>query len=119
MPRTWPSRSSRAPTDVFLEKIALRDAVRSPARLFATGLYDLVHGPDNSQERFARWCAAVAALPRKQTRVFTCPIVTVFEFIAEPRKHVFLKPMVTRVAADRYGFDFHVAVREAGPWRRP
>jgi len=49
----------------------------------------------------------VAALPRKQTRVLTWPVVTVFVFIAPPETHIFLKPNVTRTAAQEYGFDFH------------
>jgi hypothetical protein len=49
----------------------------------------------------------VAGLPRRQTRVLTWPVATVFGFIAQPEKHIFLKPLVTRAAAQRYGFDFH------------
>jgi hypothetical protein len=32
--------------------------------------------------------------------------VTVFGFIAQPEKHIFLKPKVTQAAAREYGFDF-------------
>jgi hypothetical protein len=35
----------------------------------------------------------------------------VFGFIAQPHKHVFLKPNVTRIAARQYGFDFHYQSR--------
>lgn len=38
--------------------------------------------------------------------MLTWPVVTVFPFIALPDRHIFLKPTVTRVAAQRYGFDF-------------
>jgi hypothetical protein len=91
------------------EKMALRDAIRSRtgARQFATGLYDFLWGAGSDESRFARWCDAVAALPRRQTRVLTWPLVTVFGFIARPDVHIFLKPNVTRVAAKAYGFDFH------------
>ena len=91
------------------EKMALRDAVKAPAgaRSFAEGLYDLLHGGGTLERRFAAWVDAVAALPRKQTRVLTWPLLTVFPFIAEPNEHVFLKPNVTRIAAAAYGFDFH------------
>jgi hypothetical protein len=90
------------------EKMALRDAVRTPAgaRLFATGLFDFLHGSGDSRKRFENWCDAVAALPRRQTRVLTWPLVTVFGFIAQPDIHCFLKPNVTRIAAENYGFDF-------------
>lgn len=89
------------------EKMALRDAVRVPegARLFAEGLYDFLHGEGTMEERFQTWVEVVDRLPRKQTRVLTWPLVTVFGFIAQPDRHVFLKPMVTRAAAKAYGFD--------------
>jgi len=90
------------------EKMALRDAVKSKAgaRDFAAGLFDLLHGAGNDQQRFERWCAVVGRLPRKQTRVLTWPVVTVFGFIAQPDKHIFLKPNTTRTAAREYGFPF-------------
>ncbi|MGB7925474.1 MAG: hypothetical protein WCF57_19705 [Pyrinomonadaceae bacterium] len=90
------------------EKMALRDAVKSKAgaRAFATGLYDFVYGAGETAAKFERWCEVVAGLPRKQTRVLTWPVVTVFGFIALPETHCFLKPMVTRRAAQEYGFDF-------------
>lgn len=95
------------------EKMALRDAVKSPggAKAFAGGLYDFLHGPGGPRHRFERWCEVVAHLPRKQTRVLTWPVLTVFGFIAQPAEHIFLKPNVTRRAADRYGYDFHYASR--------
>ena len=90
------------------EKMALRDAVKSAAgaRAFATGLYDFLHGHGSDEARFDAWCETIAGLPRKQTRVLTWPLVTVFGFIAQPDRHVFLKPTVTKIAAQKYGFDF-------------
>ncbi len=90
------------------EKIALRDAVRPPAgaERFAEGLFDWLHGSGRPSTRFARWCRTVADLPREQTRVLTWPVLTTFGFIARPRVHMMLKPMVTRRAAREYGFDF-------------
>ena len=90
------------------EKMALRDAVKSEAgaRAFAEGLYELLHGSGSPQRRFDNWVEAVAGLPRRQTRVLTWPMVTVWGFLAQPDAHIFLKPTVTRAAAARYGFDF-------------
>ena len=95
------------------EKMALRDAVKSGkgARIFATGLYDFLHGSGNVDGRFEHWTEAIATLPRRQTRVLTWPVVTVFGFIAQPDKHIFLKPRVTRAAALEYGFDFQYESR--------
>ena len=97
------------------EKMALRDAVKPPqgARAFAEGLYDFLHGRGDLRGRFERWRDVVGALPRRQTRVLTWPVLTVFGFIAQPDTHVFLKPNVTRLAAREYGFDFHYASRPA------
>jgi hypothetical protein len=93
--------------------MALRDAVKSGegARLFSRGLYDFLHGSARLNERFARWVEMIALLPRKQTRVLTWPLVTVFGFIAQPKTHIFLKPNVTRIAARKFGFDFHYKSR--------
>ncbi len=90
------------------EKMALRDAVKSEegARTFAEGLYELLHGPGSPERRFDGWVEAVAQLPRRQTRVLTWPMVTVWGFLAQPAVHIFLKPTVTRAAAARYGFEF-------------
>jgi hypothetical protein len=74
--------------------------------VFSEGLYDLLYGQGTMAEKFTRWCATVGELPRKQTRVLTWPIATVFGFIATPRIHIFLKPNVTRRAAKEYGFAF-------------
>jgi hypothetical protein len=95
------------------EKMALRDAVKSRAgaQLFAEGLYNLLYGRGLLPGRFGKWCEAIAALPRRQTRVLTWPLATVFGFIAAPGEHIFLKPRVTQVAAEEYGFPFHYVSR--------
>ena len=88
------------------EKMALRDALKTaPAqRAFAVGLHDFLHGSDAMDARFGRWVEVLGTLPRRQTRVVTWPLVTVFGFLAQPSRHFFLKPNVTRVAANKYGF---------------
>lgn len=98
------------------EKMALRDAIRSEegARAFAEGLFNLVYGAGKLQKRFEAWIETVASLPRKQTRVLTWPLVTVFGFIANPAEHIFLKPRVTKIAAEKYAFDF--AYRSRPDW---
>jgi hypothetical protein len=95
------------------EKMALRDAVKSDtgARDFAEGLYDFLHGRGGERAKFEKWCDVIGRLPRKQTRVLTWPLLTVFGFLALPETHFFLKPMVTRAAAREYGFDFRYRSR--------
>jgi hypothetical protein len=95
------------------EKMALRDAVKSPAgaRAFSEGLFEFLHGTEDMETRLTQWCEVVSNLPRRQTRVLTWPLVTVFGFIAQPKVHFFLKPKVTRRAADEYGFLFEYRSR--------
>lgn len=99
------------------EKMALRDAVRTPvgAQNFATALFDLLYGADPLEVRFDSWIAAVEKLPRRQTRVLTWPLVTVFGFIAQPKVHFFFKPTVTREAARRYGLELNYASKPSWP----
>jgi len=95
------------------EKMALRDAVKTRfgAQLFADGLHEFLHGSGSIERKFESWCEVVETLPRRQTRVLTWPLVTVFGFIAQPKEHIFLKPNVTRIAAREYGFDFAYRAR--------
>ncbi|HZR23768.1 MAG TPA: hypothetical protein VFA59_09290 [Vicinamibacterales bacterium] len=97
------------------EKMALRDALRTSAaaEAFARGLFDYVYGTASLEARFTRWVEVVAALPRRQTRVLTWPLVTVFGFIGAPTEHMFLKPNVTRAAAREYEFDFRYLSKPA------
>ncbi len=89
------------------EKMALRDAVRGRgARLFAEGLFDYIYGRGTLRTRFEALTDVIESLPRKQTRVLTWPLHTVFGMIANPREHIFLKPRVTQTAAEEYGFPF-------------
>ena len=99
------------------EKMALRDAVRTQpaAKLFAVALYELLYGSGSMQARFDAWVHALERLPRRQTRVLTWPLATVFGFIARPDEHFFLKPTVTREAARRYGIQLAYASRPSWP----
>lgn len=99
--------SSRALLFSF-EKMALRDAVvrsEEGAERFAAGLYDWLYGPGGEAARFERWSAVVRSLPRRQTRVATWPLVTVFGSIARPKVHLFVKPLTIKRAAEAYAFD--------------
>ncbi|MBV9986312.1 MAG: hypothetical protein JO301_01425 [Chitinophagaceae bacterium] len=90
------------------EKMALRDAVKPPngAKAFATGLFEYVYGSGPLKDRFEQFTEVLDTLPRIQTRVLTWPLQTVFGFIGNPSEHIFLKPRVTRLAAEKYHFDF-------------
>jgi hypothetical protein len=91
------------------EKMALREAIGdSPgASQFAKALTSWLESPPSDlANSFERWTEAIGALPHRQSRVLTWPVVTVFGFLALPRRHMLLKPNVTRRAADAYGYSF-------------
>jgi hypothetical protein len=95
------------------EKMALRDAIRSEsgARAFVLGLHALLHGEAPRRERFLAFGRVLDGLPRRQTRVHTWPLHTVFGFIARPRQEMFVKPLTVRRAAAAYGFELEYASR--------
>jgi hypothetical protein len=99
----------------YQSSVLLREDGSPGRRSFATALFDLLHGDEPIDVRFSSWVAAISSLPRRQTRVLTWPLVTVFGFIAQPATHFFFKPMVTREAARRYGVDLPYASRPSWP----
>lgn len=108
---------SRANLLFAFERMALRDAVRTPAgaRLFAHELQGFLYGRGSLRNQFKDWRDALDDLPRRSDRKLTWPLVTVIGFIARPDKHLFLKPRVTRKAALAYGFDFEYQPQPAWP----
>jgi hypothetical protein len=78
------------------------------ARRFSVGnRKDVSFGREGSQHHaFNNWIRVVGSLPRRQTRVLTWPVLTVMGFLAQPSIRMYLKPTVTRKAAERYRFDF-------------
>jgi hypothetical protein len=97
---------SRANLLFSFERMALRDAVKTPAgaRLFATELYAFLYGHGSLQRRFSDWVEALADLPQRKSKVLTWPVATVFGFIARPDRHLFFKPRAMRKAAHHYGY---------------
>ena len=90
--------------DVFA-KAALRNAAKAEPEAFARGLFELVAGEGEMPDRFEGFAAMLDSLPQPKTQTFKWPIQTIFPFLADPRENLFLKPRVTQLAADRFGFD--------------
>lgn len=88
------------------EKMALRDAVKTPAgsARFAQALFEFLHSQSPPAPRFDRWIGELGRLPRRQARLVTWPVATVFGFLAQPRTHIFVKPLVMRRAAAACGY---------------
>lgn len=91
------------------EVAALRDALRvdDAARLLFTRLADLLEADEITEQTFAPYADAVCTLPAKRGRVAAWPVATIIPFMAQPYRHMFLKPDVTKNAADSLGFQLN------------
>lgn len=99
---------SRTNLLLSFEKMVLRDAVQSEAgaEIFSRALFSYVYPGEPNRKTFDQFAHALTLLPRKQTRVLTWPLQTVFTFITQPTNHIFLNPRVTQIAAEHYRFPF-------------
>jgi hypothetical protein len=90
------------------EKMVLHHAIQSEAgaEIFSRALFSYVYPGEPNRKTFDQFTRALTLLPRKQTRVLTWPLQTVFTFIAQPTHHIFLKPTVAQIAAEHYQFPF-------------
>jgi hypothetical protein len=88
------------------ERIRLNHAFKEPgaAQSYTRGVLGFVDEP--SKETFDGLVDAVSDLPAESGRsVRTWPIVTLLPFLAEPQRHMFLKPKVTKRVADVFMYD--------------
>jgi len=75
------------------------------ARLLAPALFDLIHGGDAFGARLERFTAALDQAPQRQTRLAKWPVATLFPFVADPGRHLVVKPNLMKRAAERLGFE--------------
>jgi hypothetical protein len=91
------------------ESMALRDGLshEPSARRFFERLVALLSSKEIAASVWKPFAAAVGELPRAEgkARVLTWPNVTILPFLAQPDRHMLLKPNTTKVAAETLGFD--------------
>jgi hypothetical protein len=83
-------------------KSALQDA--AAVRLFFAALFDFLAAPVPERPRFEALAVAVALLPGGACEA-GWPLVTLFPFIAQPDRHMLLRPSFTCEAVHRLGLD--------------
>lgn len=87
------------------EKMALRDGLNSSEtnrRRFMQSLYELLYGTSAEESRFNAWSEVLFDLEAsKWTNA------TYFQFLAHPDRCIFVKPAVTRDAADVLAFELN------------
>jgi hypothetical protein len=88
------------------EWMALREALDDArgGRLLAQGLFELIHGRGDFGRRLEDFTAVLDAVPQRQTRLAKWPVATLFPFVAQPRRHMILKPNLMKRASARLGF---------------
>lgn len=72
---------------------------------FTQGVFEFLAQPPGAAT-FDRYVASLEAVkPTGKQRVTTWPLLTLFPFLAQPERHMFLKPGVTKKAAEIVGVD--------------
>lgn len=91
------------------ESAALRDGLRDDraAYRFLDALANLLEADEISESVYVPYVDAVCSLPAPRGKVAKWTITTIVPFIAQPDRHMFLKPEVTRNAADSLGFELN------------
>ena len=84
------------------EAIKISDALKSPDAQedIARGLFDFLYGDELLSERFGRYAKTLAFYECDKWPTITLPL-----FLSSPSKYMFVKPTMTREAAENRGFD--------------
>lgn len=91
------------------ETMAINDALQNQqaAHQFYTALFALLDSPVITEEVYQPYIDSVLDLPQEagKSKVATWPVVTLLPFIAQPDRHMFLKPTNSQLAAESLAFD--------------
>jgi hypothetical protein len=89
------------------ESAAFHDAMQEQGAVqsFFTTLLVVLDADPLTAEVFDKFVDALASLPAARSRVATWPVATLFPYLAAPDRYMFLKPEVSKAAADSLGFD--------------
>ncbi len=89
------------------ERASLKGALADPAASAAyfAALFEVLAAPAPAEAGFQKLAAAAAALPGDGPTGSAWPIATLLPFVAQPERHLLLRPKATCDAASRLGFD--------------
>lgn len=91
------------PIELAAFKEALQDA--AAAARYLEALSTLLHADRIDAATYTPYAEAVINLPARKGKVATWPVATILPYLAQPDRHLFLKPEFTKSAAARLGFD--------------
>ena len=93
------------------EMMALTDALQNneAAGRFFTALFAVLDAPDITEVVYQPYIDSVLDLPQEdgKAKVATWPVVTLLPFLAQPDRHMFLKPTNSKSAAEALAFNLH------------
>ena len=78
-------------------------------------LADLLEAKEINEGVYQPYADAVCRLPAERGRVASWPVATVLPFLAQPDRHILLKPEITKQVADSLGFELNY--RPEPNWR--
>jgi hypothetical protein len=89
------------------ESAAFHDAMQDKGAVISlfSALLKTLDANGLDRDAFEEFFDAVTSLPADRGRVATWPVASVFPYISDPDRFMFLKPEVTKTAADSLGFD--------------
>jgi hypothetical protein len=93
----------------MFEAAAFRDGLEEagPAEAFLRALNEILTAEGVSRPAFEQLCAALEGLPSKEGKSDPAkwPVATLLQYLADPKRFMFLKPNVTKDCAARLTFD--------------
>lgn len=91
------------------ETMAITDALQNQqaAHRFLSALFTVLNSPVITEAVYQPFIDTVLDLPQEtgKSNVATWPVVTLLPFIAQPDRHMFLKPTNSQSAAEALAFD--------------
>lgn len=100
---------SKANMFLSFESMAINDAMKDQraANRYFTALFAVLDSPVISEAVYQPYLDSVLDLPQEagKSKVATWPVATLLPFIAQPDRHMFLKPSTTQAAAEALAFD--------------
>jgi hypothetical protein len=95
------------------DKAPLKDALKDHllATPYLRALIDLTTAPEPTQAQFEGYIDALERLPHPGSVVASWPVATIMLYLAQPQRHMLLRPSVSQQAALRFGFELNYAPR--------
>ena len=95
------------------DKAPLKDALKDHALAtpYLRALVELSAAPEPTQAQFEGYIDVLETLPHPGSAVASWPVATIMLYLAQPQRHMIMRPSVSQQAAVRFGFELNYAPR--------